>query len=329
MGPIIIEPIKAQNVSENMSFEMVVEYENKDDNIVKWYRNNQLLEPNDDCDIVNENGKSRIKIHNADKKKAGKYEVVIERNNIITKSASSVKLVKTNESEIVPPIFIRPLRPKEVCLGDIVLLETEVISSPCASFQWFIDTKEVVSYAKEKKLNNIYVTNRDNISCLCIENITKDLVGVMTCRAENFAGSVSCSASLVLIPMEKEIMGEAPSFIKLLDSTTVMDGEPIALTCKVMGQPWPKIDWYHDGKSIEKARDIIVARQASGLCELCIKEAFPEMAGTYCCKATNEFGSCSSECILNVEGSKEVPVLMVACYCMNGKRRIRLIHNLT
>ncbi|XP_026742306.1 titin-like isoform X13 [Trichoplusia ni] len=86
-----------------------------------------------------------------------------------------------------------------------------------------------------------------------------------------------------------------------------MDGEPIKISCIIEGQPWPHIDWYHDGESVQRARDITVARQESGLCELCIKEAFPEMSGTYSCVATNEYGSCNCECTVYIEAYEYVP----------------------
>lgn len=287
---------------ENSTLQLKVVYEPADSN-VKWYRNNQPLQQSDDCVIHTENGISTIRVPDIDKKRVGKYEVIVEKNNVIVKSASSIKLLKSvNEDEISPPVFVKPIRPQKVNLGEIVLLEAEVMSSPTASFQWFIDTREVTTYAKQNKLTNIYVTNRDNVSCLCIENISKDFLGAITCRAENFAGSVSCSASLLEQP-DKEFNGEAPVVITPLESIIVMDGEPIKLSCKISGQPWPTIDWYHNDEPVQRARDITVARQESGLCELCIKEAFPEMSGLYRCIATNDFGSCNSECTVHIEGS--------------------------
>lgn len=315
------------NIPENSDVELFVSYQASDDQKVSWYCNNKPLEPSDDCIIQTESDHSRIKIKSADKKKVGKFEVVIQSNNLITKSASTVKIVKpSDEQEIIPPVFIRPVHSKEVTIGALELFETEVKSIPNASFQWFIGTKDVISYAKENKLKSIYVTNKDNVSCLCIENMTPDLVDIITCRAENFAGSVSCSASLVTLDKTAEIVGYAPEIIEPLQSALIMDGEPIVLTCKVKGVPWPKIDWYQDKKLLEKARDVAVARQESGLCELNIKEAFPEMSGTYECVATNVYGSCVTECIVTVEGSEVVPAYDCMLYfkhkCMKKTSRM-------
>lgn len=303
------------NILENTDFDLSVTFEADNDSQIAWYCNNQPLEPKEDCIINTERGKSVIKILKANKKKIGKYEVVIRSKDKITKSSSSVKLRRrSEEDEIKPPAFVRPLKPKEVCEGEILLLEVEVDSTPCASFQWFVDTREITSYAKENKLTNIFVTTRGNISCLCIENVTKTYKGVVTCRAENFAGSVACSASLEILQRQGhiELEGIAPFVNIPLQPITVMDGEPVILTCEIIGQPWPIMEWYHNEQPIKRARDVILARQESGLCELCIKEAFPEMDGKYKCVAKNKFGSCSTECVVTVEGSNPLQAFVIA-----------------
>lgn len=291
-------------VCDSDDFELEVTFTPSLVDKITWFRNNQVIENCNDYYVTSENGKSTLRILKADKNKIGKYEALIEKDNVVMKSASTIKLAKPSEQESVePPSFIKPLLPKYVCLGEIVLLETEVKSTPCASFQWFIGNRDVLSYVKENKIHNMYITTKQNVSCLCIENMAKELFGIITCRAENFGGSVSSSASL----LEKTVIetpGRAPEFISPLNCATVMDGDQIILKCTIDAEPWPKIDWYHNGNVIEWARDISVGRQESGLCELCIKEAFPEMSGTYSCVATNEFGRSSCECVVTVEGSE-------------------------
>lgn len=290
-------------VYDSDDFELEITFTPKSVDKITWYRNNQIVQNTDDFCITIVNGKSTLKVLKANKNKVGKYEVLIEKDNIVVKSASTIKLAKpTKKEQVEPPKFIKPLVPKYVRSGEIVLLETEVISIPCASFQWFIGNKDVVSYVKENKIHNIYITNKQNVSCLCIENMAQELFGIITCRAENFGGSVSSSASLLLEESVKGTPGRAPKFITPLKPTTVMDGDPIILKCTIDAEPWPKIDWYHEGNPIEWARDITIGRQESGLCELCIKEAFPEMSGTYSCVAANEYGRSTCECVVTVEG---------------------------
>lgn len=305
------------SVLENNRIELSVMYEPKEDSKVTWYRNNQPLQPNEEYQMFFHDGISSIIVQNANKTNVGRYEVVVENNNVVAKSASSIKLLKSvEESEIMPPVFIRPIRPTRVRLGDIVMLEAEVVSVPCASMQWFIGTTELATHAKQNKLQNICVTNKENVSCLCIENITKEYLGVVTCRAENVAGSVSCSASLLGTEERPRSLVEAPNVLEPLSPTVVMDGEPVVLSCVISGWPVPKVDWYHNERLIQKARDITVARLESGLSEICIREAFPEMSGVYRCVATNELGSCATECVVEVEGSKLHYYSCFKLFCM-------------
>lgn len=276
-----------------------VTYENVENSKVNWYRNNQLLEQNGNIEIKTSNGRSIIKIIDADKKKVGKYEVVIEKDNQIVKSGSSVKLYKpSDEREIQPPAFTKLLKPSTVRLGDAVLLEVTVHSSPPASFTWFIGSQQV---ARDHNLDNIYVTTKDNASCLCIESLKEDSLGTITCRAENFAGSVSCSASLQAMEAA-EVVGMAPRVLQPLRPITVMDGDTIELTCALAGWPTPHLLWHRDGAPITRARDVVFSRWPDGLSELSIREAFPEMTGIYRCTAFNDYGTCCTECHVTVEG---------------------------
>lgn len=40
--------------------------------------------------------------------------------------------------KVIAPRFIKPLKPKIVCVGEVLVMETLVESYPTCSFQWFI-----------------------------------------------------------------------------------------------------------------------------------------------------------------------------------------------
>lgn len=303
-GPVIKEPLKAIHIEEKSDFELSVAFENVDDSNVQWYHNNQPLEQNDTCMIKTEKGRSTIKISDANKKKVGKYEVVIEKDNKLVKSGSSVKLHKpSEEEEILPPSFTELLRPTAAQLGAPLLLQTAVRSLPVASFTWFLGNREIKQFASENKLDDIYVTTENNASCLYIESLREDALGTITCRAENFAGSVSCSASLAEAAVVTDAAGCAPTVRAPLEQVRVMDGDTIELECAFSGSPAPRVHWHRDGGTLLRARDLAFGRWADGLCHLTVREAFPEMTGTYRCTATNDYGSCATECHVTVEGT--------------------------
>jgi hypothetical protein len=80
------------------------------------------------------------------------------------------------------------------------------------------------------------VVTADNRSVLVVREVVSEHDGIYTCRAENVAGSVTCSATLNVVPdTEWEDVAElvSPSFVKKLASVRVMDGEEVQFTCQV------------------------------------------------------------------------------------------------
>lgn len=76
----------------------------------------------------------------------------------------------------------------------------------------------------------------DNHSVLTISEVLVGHSGVYTCRAENVAGSVTCTASLNVLPetkWDRAIELESPWFVKKLSPVRVMDGECATLMCQV------------------------------------------------------------------------------------------------
>ena len=80
------------------------------------------------------------------------------------------------------------------------------------------------------------VVSDANRSVLLVKEILPQHSGDYTCRAENVAGSVTCTASLCVVPeIEWEEATEliSPFFVQPISSQRVMDGEQVLFTCKV------------------------------------------------------------------------------------------------
>lgn len=76
----------------------------------------------------------------------------------------------------------------------------------------------------------------DNHSVLIMREVASEHDGIYTCRAENVAGSVTCTATLNVVPdTQWEDVAElvSPTFIKKLANVRVMDGEEVHFTCQV------------------------------------------------------------------------------------------------
>lgn len=87
---------------------------------------------------------------------------------------------------------------------------------------------------------------------------------------------------------------------------TVKEGESIALTCKVKGQPVPEITWYHADQPIKSDDVYRVVPGEEGESTLEIPEIFPEDSGIYTVRAVNEAGTVESTAILTVTGRSKI-----------------------
>ena len=76
----------------------------------------------------------------------------------------------------------------------------------------------------------------ENRSVLLVREILPEHTGDYTCRAENVAGSVTCTATVnVVQDTEWQEVTElvSPTFVRKLANVRVMDGEEVQFTCQV------------------------------------------------------------------------------------------------
>ena len=105
---------------------------------------------------------------------------------------------------------------------------------------------------------------------------------------------------IVLVSVATGPKGEAPEFVKAMDTIEVVEGKLAKLVCKVKGKPEPKIEWFKDDTPIQEDRRI--KTQFDGeTCTLKITDTNLDDEGEYECVATNEegTGSCKAELLVN------------------------------
>ncbi|XP_067845957.1 nexilin isoform X3 [Heptranchias perlo] len=96
------------------------------------------------------------------------------------------------------------------------------------------------------------------------------------------------------------IRSGAPWFKKPLKNTSVVDGEPVRFTVKIMGEPTPGVTWWFEGEMLQDCEDYQYIERGETNC-LYLPETFPEDEGEYMCKAVNARGTAASTCILTIE----------------------------
>lgn len=303
-APRITKPVPALIAEKGEPLVLFAEFESTPQPEVKWFRNGVEITPLDNRVIKVYNNTTELKIPDITKKDSGKYEVRVKNLVGEARSSGSVtvqdhKAVVDTEDKPKAPRFIEALYPQTVNIGEVVIMEASVESYPTASFQWFHETTPLVSSA------GIRIVTKDNRSVLLVKGIKPENAGIYTCRAENVVGSVTCTASVNILETTWEEAPEliSPSFVKRLSPVRVMDGESVDLTCIIKGKPTPKIQWFHDKKSIKEGKEITILQDSEGVCSLAISEVFPEDAGEYTCQAVNPAGETVCTTSVVVDGT--------------------------
>ncbi|XP_054573630.1 palladin isoform X2 [Eptesicus fuscus] len=93
------------------------------------------------------------------------------------------------------------------------------------------------------------------------------------------------------VPVEN---GAAPGFEMKLKHYKIYEGMPVTFTCRVTGNPKPKIYWFKDGKQISPKNDhYIIQRDLDGTCSLHTTASTLDDDGNYTIMAANPQGRVS------------------------------------
>lgn len=307
-APKITKPLPACIAEKGRSLTLVAEFEGKPKPEVKWFKNGIEIKPTDKQTVEIQENRTELVIPDMVKKDSGKYEVRIQNTLGEAKSSGSVTVKETDEfttgdtDKPQAPYFKTPLQPQIANIDEVVIIEATVDSYPMASFQWFYENKPLESTASVK------IATKENRSILLIKQMAPQYAGPYTCRAENVAGSVTCTANVNILETTWEESTEinSPTFVKRLSPIRVMDGEGVDFTCILKGKPTPKVQWYHNDKPIEETKGISIIQDTEGICNLAIAEVFPEDAGEYTCQALNPVGEALSTTTLIVDGKNSM-----------------------
>lgn len=98
---------------------------------------------------------------------------------------------------------------------------------------------------------------------------------------------------------KKKASDKPPRIVDHLKSTFVDDGQPVTLSCRIIGAEKFDVIWLHNNKEIKPSKDFHYSSEAN-IYKLTIAEIFPEDAGAYTCEAFNDAGESFSSCVLNV-----------------------------
>ncbi|XP_041861612.1 palladin isoform X2 [Melanotaenia boesemani] len=186
--------------------------------------------------------------------------------------------------------------------GRLCRMDCKVSGLPTPDLIWQLNGETIRPDSAHKML-----VRENGVHSLVIEPVTSRDAGIYTCIASNRAGQNSFNLELIVAAKE---MHKAPSFVEKLQNTSVAEGHPVRLECRVTGVPYPQIFWKRENESFTHNTDRISMHQDNcGYLCMIIQPALKEDAGWYTVSAKNDAGIVSSTARLDVHTQWQQPNL--------------------
>ncbi|KAM9384034.1 palladin isoform 2-T2 [Pholidichthys leucotaenia] len=186
--------------------------------------------------------------------------------------------------------------------GRLCRMDCKVSGLPTPDLIWQLNGQTIRPDSAHKML-----VRENGVHSLVIEPVTSRDAGIYTCIASNRAGQNSFNLELIVAAKE---MHKAPSFVEKLQNTSVAEGHPVRLECRVTGVPYPQIFWKRENESFTHNTDRISMHQDNcGYLCMIIQPALKEDAGWYTVSAKNDAGIISSTARLDVHTQWQQPNL--------------------
>uniref|UniRef100_A0A914I5C8 Muscle M-line assembly protein unc-89 n=1 Tax=Globodera rostochiensis TaxID=31243 RepID=A0A914I5C8_GLORO len=289
--PRFTEGLKDMHIKEDESATLSVTVTGKPKPEVHWYKDGAPAQV-DTVHVVQRDGKQgqhALTLNNVTTSDAGTYTC-----KAVNKAGQAETNTKLNVQEVTEaPKFVEGLRPVEVREGESGTLSVVVSGKPEPKLEWYKDGYPV-------NIDGDHIVQHDDFQGrhrLVIKDAKTRDAGSYTCKAVNNAGQVVTQAKFGVIEDVK-----VPKFIQELKPLDVNEGDTGTMTVKVDGKPEPKIEWFKDGRPVQiDGQHIVRKDEPDGRHSLTIKNARPEDAGTYSCKASNKAGQSVSEANFGVQ----------------------------
>ncbi|XP_012945307.1 myopalladin, partial [Aplysia californica] len=166
------------------------------------------------------------------------------------------------------PKFIKKHETTEVVEFNNATFKVMVSGKPKPHVTWLMGDEEL------QASEDVIMQVEDQTYTLTINKVRPDQASVITARAKNPAGQVSCNARLKVTPAKK------PTFVRKLSDALVPEHGTVKFDCKATGVPTPQIKWYINDKELEPSENITMdVSPKDGTYTLTIKAATPELAG--------------------------------------------------
>ncbi|KAI1702784.1 immunoglobulin domain-containing protein [Ditylenchus destructor] len=292
--PKIVEGLIDQIVAEGEELVFQIKIQGEV-NEVKWRKDGQPADKNTRAKIEKIDDETyRLTIPKAELSDAGEFEV--QALNDAGKAVSSAHA----EVDQIPKI-VKGLVPSEIDEGDDQVFRVEV-SAPVREVKWYKNGQEIKP-SPHFKLKDVSPKKYE----LEINKAQLDDGATYKVVLSNKAGSCDSEAALTV---------NKPSIVKIvkgLQDTTVDQGQPLELSCKVEGTP-RSCKWYKNGKEVvPDDRVQLKSNPETGEYSLLIPDSAPSDGAAYRVVFTNDKGGeVASGAVAHVRAKKAEPTVTPA-----------------
>ena len=272
VGPKITEGLKDISVLNGNPFELYLKLTGIPQPEVQWFLEDSLLEQKaSSITFQNEGDLYTFKNLSSTPNVAGKYKVIVTNSGGSVESSAVVTVLTL-------PVITNGTESVELIEGEIVSLKVNIQGVPNPSVSWFKESKEIVNSDEHK------VSSSGDSFCLEILKSKLSDCGIYVVVASNSVGEARFSTTVnVLVP---------PKIVEEMKNCVVLDGEELAIQCKVMGVPEPVATWTKDDKSL-KASEKTKFLQEDGIFSLKKSNMADKDEGKYSVSIENKAGKVS------------------------------------
>lgn len=199
----------------------------------------------------------------------GRYQCIIT-NHFGSTYSSKARLIVN-----ILPSFVKTPRDITIRTGHTARLECAAVGHPTPQIAWQKDGGTDFPAARERRM---HVMPDDDV--FFIMSVKPEDMGVYSCTAKNTAGTMSANATLTVL--------ETPHLAQELEDRTVVVGDTVALQCKALGSPPPRITWLRNDQPLRPSER---HHFTPGNQLLVIGSATVEDAGRYTCLMSNTLGT--------------------------------------
>ncbi|XP_015180266.1 PREDICTED: muscle M-line assembly protein unc-89 isoform X4 [Polistes dominula] len=281
---------KSVNIDEGEPLELKAKADGSPIPIITWFKDGELLTPNDHIKIENlPDGSTKLTIENVIPADSGAYKLVASNSSGEQSALCAVAITPSARS----PTFTKPLEDTKAIVGQPLKLRAQIVAFPNPHIQWF---KDGIPLRPTKEFN--FINDPNGLIGLIIDRVRPEDAGTYSVVVSNKLGDTTGEAKVEVEEKEKR-----PDFVGSLQPLTVVENLPAKLEVKVIGKPTPELKWLHNGEEIvPDGKHLNIISQPDGTHALIIDKATPEDAGEYQVIAGNSEGTASCKANLDILG---------------------------